>query len=237
MCGIKGILGVDQKSSLDILAVNDVSHGMNRCFASTSLTGTHLQRTSGILDVIGENPQNGFGDDSSWDLTDPDWPHSGHLSNGRRRQATKALRASGLTREVQRLRPTAAREEQRSLEADLKEEHRRRQANALRPERPRPAAPLVLSEAFEIRSALRLSKMMKLGIPDCWSSGRRLSSEGAVLAGCLSAKDFVDRTHCVVYTRGDFVVHVQDSPCTAFGKAFQRTLNVSLLHLLSKHSG
>ena len=136
---------------------------MNRCFASTSLTGTHLQRTSGVLDVIGENPQNGFGDDSSWDLTDPDWPHSGHLSNGRRRQATKALRASGLTREVQRLRPTAAREEQRSLEADLKEEHRRRQANALRPERP--AAPLVLSEAFEIRSALRLSKMR---IPDCW---------------------------------------------------------------------
>ena len=110
----------------------------------------------------------------------------GHLSNGRRRQATKALRASGLTREVQSLRPTAAREEQRSLEADLKEEHRRRQANASRPERP--AAPLVLSEAFEIRSALRLSKMMELGIPDCWSSGRRISGEGAVLAGCLSAR-------------------------------------------------
>ena len=36
----------------------------------------------------------------------------GHLSNGISRQATKALRPSGLTKEVQSLRPTAAREEQ-----------------------------------------------------------------------------------------------------------------------------
>ena len=55
----------------------------------------------------------------------------GHLSSGRRRQAMKALKASGLTKEVQSLRPTAAREEQRSLEADLNEEHNQRQAKAI----------------------------------------------------------------------------------------------------------
>ena len=118
----------------------------------------------------------------------------GHLFNGRRRQAMKALRASELTREVQSLRPTAAREEQRSLEADLNEEHSRRQAKASRPARP--AAPLVLSAAFEIRSASRLSKMMELGVSDCWSSGRRISGEGAVLAGCLSAR--ISRTERIV---------------------------------------
>ena len=86
----------------------------------------------------------------------------GHLSNGISLQPTKALRPSQLTKEVQSLRPTAAREE---LEADLNEEHSLRHANASRPERP--AAPLVLSAAFKIRSALRLSKTMGLKVSDC----------------------------------------------------------------------
>ena len=46
------------------MVVKDESHGMDCCLASTHLTSAHLQRTSGILDVIGENPQDGFGDDA-----------------------------------------------------------------------------------------------------------------------------------------------------------------------------
>ena len=77
-----------------------------------------------------------------------------HLSNGSRRQAMKAIKASGLTREVQSQRPTAAREEQRSLEADLNEEHSRRQAKASRPARP--ATPLVRSR-LDLKPEVRSS--------------------------------------------------------------------------------
>ncbi len=67
----------------------------------------------------------------------------GHLSNGMRRQP------SGFTRDVQSLRPTAARAEQRLFEADLTDMHNLRQAKASSPDKP--AAPLVLSTAFCIR--------------------------------------------------------------------------------------
>ncbi len=73
----------------------------------------------------------------------------GHLSNGMRRQARKALRPSGFTRDVQSLRPTAARAEQMFFEADLNDIHNLRQAKASSPDKP--AAPLVLSTAFCIR--------------------------------------------------------------------------------------
>ena len=63
----------------------------------------------------------------------------GHLSSGMRRQATKALRPSGLTRVVAMRLVTLASEEQRLCEADLKEEHSRLQACASTPEGP--AAP------------------------------------------------------------------------------------------------
>ena len=89
----------------------------------------------------------------------------GDLSSGIRRQVTNALRPSGLTRDVHSLRPTASREQQRSLEVDLNEEQSLRHAKASKPERP--TAPLVLSAAFKIRSALKLSKMMGLGATDC----------------------------------------------------------------------
>ena len=52
----------------------------------------------------------------------------GDLSSGIRRQATNALRPAGFTREVHSLRPTAAREQQSSLEADLNEEQSLRHA-------------------------------------------------------------------------------------------------------------
>ncbi len=115
---------------------------MNRCFASSSLASTYLQGTSSFLNVGREDPQNGFGDYSSWNFADADWPHTGHLSSGMRRQATNALRPSGFTIDVQSLRPTAARAEQRSFEEDLKEEHSLRQANASNPDSP--SAPLLL---------------------------------------------------------------------------------------------
>ncbi len=85
----------------------------------------------------------------------------GLLSNGMRRHARKALRLSGFTRDMQSLRPTAARAEQRSLEADLNDVHSLLQANASSPDKP--AAPLVLSAAFCIRLAFRLSKIMGFG--------------------------------------------------------------------------
>ena len=81
----------------------------------------------------------------------------GHLSKGIRRQAIKALRPSGLTRDVHSLRPTAAKEEHRSLEADLNDEHSLGQPKESKPDRP--AAPLVLKAALRIKSAFRLSKM------------------------------------------------------------------------------
>lgn len=144
--GIESILSIDQKGPLDILDVKDESHYMDSCFTPTSLTGTRLQRTDGVLDVIRENPQNGFGDDSSWNLTDANWPHSGALIQW---QETTGHEGAQSLWEVQSLRLTAAREEQRSLEAHLNEEHSRYQAKASRPARP--AAPLVLRAAFEIR--------------------------------------------------------------------------------------
>ena len=102
----------------------------------------------------------------------------GHLSN---RQATKVLMPSGLTRDVKSLRPTAAREEHRSLEADLNDEHNQCQANASKPDRP--AAPLVLSAAFIIKSASRLSKI--IGFEACCNSGRSTSNVGGLLGGCF----------------------------------------------------
>ncbi len=60
----------------------------------------------------------------------------GHLYNGIRRHARKAVSPSGFTKDVQSLRPTAARAEQRSFEADLNEVQSLRQAKASSPDRP-----------------------------------------------------------------------------------------------------
>ena len=111
----------------------------------------------------------------------------GHLSRGIRQQAMKALIPSGLTREVHCLRPTAAKEEHRYLEADLYDKHNLRQTKASRPDRP--AAPFVLNAALRIRLGLRLvlSKIIGLGI--YCSPGRNTSVHGGVLAaGCFLPK-------------------------------------------------
>ena len=163
--GVKGVLGLYQESPFDVLFIEDESHGMDRCFAATHLVCTHLQRASSILDVGGEDPQDGFGKIRRGTSPIPIGLTPGDLSKGIRRHATKALRPSGSTREVHNRRPTAARKQHRSLEAALNEEHSLRHAKASSPESP--AAPLVLSAAFKIRSALRLSKMMELEATGC----------------------------------------------------------------------
>ena len=76
---IKGIISIYQEGTFNVLFIEDVSHGMNCCFAATHLVCTHLQRASGILDVGGEDPQDGFGDNSTWVLANPDRPHSRRL--------------------------------------------------------------------------------------------------------------------------------------------------------------
>ena len=81
---------------------------------------------------------------------------------------------SGLTKDVHSLRPMAAREEHRSFEADLKDEHSLHQTKASKPDRP--AAPWVLQAALRIKSTLRLSKAIALGV--CCSSGRSTSVPG-----------------------------------------------------------
>ena len=109
----------------------------------------------------------------------------GHLSNGISRQATKALRPSGLTKEVQSLRPTAAREEQRSLEADLNEEHSLRHANASIPERPA-APPCVIAALvyYAVSSRVRLLLHDSL-VPDPGSRSR-LQHLAHVYNGCAA---------------------------------------------------
>ena len=52
----------------------------------------------------------------------------GHLLSGIRRQATKAVKPSGWTREVAIRLPTSASAVQRLVEADLNDEHMRRHA-------------------------------------------------------------------------------------------------------------
>ena len=82
---VKGILGIYQEGRFNIMLIEDESHGMDRCFTATHLTCTHLQWASGILNVGKKDPQDGFGDDSSWDLTMQIGLTPGDLSSGIRR--------------------------------------------------------------------------------------------------------------------------------------------------------
>ena len=83
----------------------------------------------------------------------------GHLSRAIRRQATKADKLFGSTKEQQILLAVEARASQRSVDADWKDVHRHLHTAASRPEGP--AAPSVFSTVLRIIWPSRWSNRMK----------------------------------------------------------------------------
>ena len=54
-----------------------LTHSMDGCFTASILSGTHLQRASGVLYVEAEETQNRLSTYSSWYFPNSDWSHTG----------------------------------------------------------------------------------------------------------------------------------------------------------------